>query len=151
MPENSPRGESRGSVPGRERVAKTPPATAEHRANLKRHAQVLESIRRWAGGRRVTIHSGYRSPALNAAVKGVANSDHCQGDASDITIDGLTARATAQLVAKMVAEGRLKGDQVILETSRGVVHVSTAPRLRGQILTQAGGPGSPVAKGIIGG
>lgn len=127
------------------------PATAEHRSNLKRHAQVLESIRRWAGGRRVTIHSGYRSPALNAAVKGVANSDHCQGDASDITIEGLTARASAQMIAKMVAEGRIKVDQVILETSRGVVHVSTAPRLRGQILTQAGGPGSPVAKGIIGG
>lgn len=125
--------------------------TPEHRANLKRHAQVLELIRRWAGGRRISVHSGYRCPALNHAVGGVANSDHAEGNASDITIEGLTPRAAALMIQKMGEEGRIHFDQVIMETSRGVVHVSTAPRLRMQVLTQAGGPGSPVAKGIIGG
>lgn len=122
-----------------------------HRANLVRHAQFLETVRRWAGGRRITIHSGYRCPALNAAVKGVEDSDHAHGDASDITIEGLSPRATAQLIAKLGQDGHGRFDQVIMETSRGIVHVSTAPRLRMQVLTQAGGPGSPIAKGLIGG
>lgn len=125
--------------------------TAEHRANLKRLAQTLEAIRRWSGGRVVSLHSGYRCPALNKAVGGVSNSDHADGNGSDITIAGLTPRATALLIQKMGEAGQIQFDQVIMETSRGVVHVGVGPRLRMQVLTQAGGPGSPVAKGIIGG
>lgn len=126
--------------------------TAVHRENLLRHARFLEALRRWTGGRRITIHSGYRCPALNAAVGGVPTSDHANGDASDISVEGLTPRDLALLIWKLIEEGKLpRLDQVIMETSRRIVHVSTAPRQRMQLLTQAGGPGSPVAKGIIGG
>lgn len=46
-------------------------------------AEMLEGIRSHLGGRPITITSGYRSPALNRAVGGVATSDHTRGDAAD--------------------------------------------------------------------
>lgn len=49
---------------------------------LCRH--VLEPLRRRFG--RIIISSGYRSPRLNKAVGGVANSQHLRGEAADIHI-----------------------------------------------------------------
>lgn len=134
-----------------ERMGNANLPTAEHKANLLALARVLEQVRRWAGGRVVTVHSGYRNPAVNEAVGGVANSAHALGFAADITVEGLTARQLAILIRDRAATDRIHFDQLILETSRGVVHLSIDPRARMQVLTQAGGPGSPVAKGIIGG
>lgn len=45
---------------------------------------VLEPVRRRFGVTRIS--SGYRSPALNAAVGGVATSQHLRGEAADIHI-----------------------------------------------------------------
>jgi hypothetical protein len=39
-------------------------------------------------GEPIKIGSGYRCPALNRAVGGVANSQHMKGQAADLCIDG---------------------------------------------------------------
>ena len=50
-------------------------------------ASVLQPLRD-AMRQEVKIGSGYRSPALNKAVGGVANSQHMTGQAADLCIDG---------------------------------------------------------------
>ena len=50
-------------------------------------AYVLEPLRE-AMGEPIKIGSGYRCPALNRAVGGVANSQHMKGQAADLCIDG---------------------------------------------------------------
>ena len=62
--------------------------TPEHIENFKKLAEnVFQPIRDHFG---VPIHisSGYRSAALNKAVGGSASSQHCQGEAIDIDMDG---------------------------------------------------------------
>lgn len=44
----------------------------------------------------VTINSGYRSPAHNAAVGGVKNSQHTKGTAADIVVRGVSPLEVAQ-------------------------------------------------------
>lgn len=92
----------------------------------------------------VNVTSCFRSRAVNAAVGGTPTSAHALGLAADITVPGLTAFELAQLL-----EGRLPYDQLILESSRGIVHISFDPRLRGQALTQKGAAGTPIEPGII--
>ena len=48
---------------------------------------VLQPLRD-AMGEPIKIGSGYRCPALNRAVGGVANSQHTKGQAADLCIDG---------------------------------------------------------------
>jgi len=48
---------------------------------------VLQPLRD-AMGEQIKIGSGYRCPALNRAVGGVANSQHTKGQAADLCIDG---------------------------------------------------------------
>lgn len=123
--------------------------TAAHEANLRdRLAPVLQAIR--TGVKRgVFVTSAYRSPSVNKAVKGVATSAHCLGLAADIRAAGMTARQLAVWIADQPAIMR-QIDQLILETGRNVVHVSVDDRPpRGEVLTQAGGPGTPVVRGIV--
>lgn len=121
--------------------------TAKHRTNIATYtAPVLQRIRDRVA-RAVFITSGYRNPQVNRLVGGVENSAHAQGLAADIRAAGLTAKQLATIIA---GDARIMADidQLILETGRGVVHVSADPRRRRQVLTQAGGPGSPVTVGI---
>ena len=48
---------------------------------------VLQPLRD-AMGHEIKIGSGYRCPRLNAAVGGVSNSQHLNGEAADLCIDG---------------------------------------------------------------
>ena len=48
---------------------------------------VLQPLRD-AMGQEIKIGSGYRCPRLNAAVGGVSNSQHMNGEAADLCIDG---------------------------------------------------------------
>jgi hypothetical protein len=48
---------------------------------------VLQPLRE-AMGHEIKIGSGYRCPRLNAAVGGVSNSQHMNGEAADLCIDG---------------------------------------------------------------
>jgi hypothetical protein len=48
--------------------------------------KVLDPLRKAMGP--ITINSGFRCAALNKAVGGVSNSQHCKGQAADISIRG---------------------------------------------------------------
>ncbi len=78
--------------------------------NLRALCQhVLEPLRQHVG-QPVVIASGYRCPALNAAVGGAPGSQHLRGEAADIRIPDLaTGRAWMRWMA------RLPIDQLILE------------------------------------
>jgi len=92
----------------RKRIDNTP--NAEHAQNLKNVCEkILEPVRKHFG-KPVRINSGYRGPALNAAVGGSSKSQHCNGEAIDFEIDGLPNPE----LAKWVAEN-CEFDQIILE------------------------------------
>lgn len=80
----------------------------------------------------ITIKSGYRCPALNAAVRGSPASDHLSGHACDFVAPryGPPSRVAALIVAHM---DRIKFDQLIQEG--GWVHISFSPRRRNEVLT----------------
>jgi len=71
------------------------------------------------------INSGYRGPALNEAVGGSSNSQHCKGQAVDIECPGTSNYEVAKWI-----EDNLDFDQLILEfytpgiPDSGWVHVS---------------------------
>jgi Peptidase M15 len=83
----------------------------------------------------IRISSGFRSKALNDLVGGADNSDHRLGFAADVIPISAGTRELAQWVFENVPHF----DQVILEfgtvQSPNWIHLSAAPRLRGQVLT----------------
>ena len=83
-------------------------------------------------GKPIFITSGYRSPAVNRAVRGAANSQHVTGHAADFKCPafGPPIDVAAELVRHM---DKLKFDQLIQEGQW--VHISFAPRPRNQVLT----------------
>ena len=81
----------------------------EHLANAKElFTNVVQPVRDHFGV--TVINSGYRGPALNEAVGGSSNSQHCKGQAVDIECPG-TANYD---VAKWIEEN-VEFDQLILE------------------------------------
>lgn len=82
----------------------------EHLENLKRLAAFLEEVRATLG-KPIMVNSAYRSPEVNAAVKGSKNSQHCLGCAADIRIPGMTPKQ----VVTAIINSKLKFDQVIEE------------------------------------
>lgn len=83
-------------------------------------------------GMPVLIKSGYRSPELNAMVRGSRTSDHVTGHAADFIAPGFgSPRDVCQfLVGRMPV---FKFDQLIHEGDW--VHLSFAPRRRNEVLT----------------
>lgn len=59
--------------------------------------KLLENIREAAGGKAVTINSGYRSPEHNKAVGGVSNSQHVKGTAADIVVSDTDPLTVGQI------------------------------------------------------
>ena len=114
--------------------------TPEHLANLKLTAEFFEEVREILGNAPVTITSGYRNRRVNRAVGGVPNSDHARGYVGDFR----HAILSPLECARRLRDSPLKFDQLILETSRRVCHLSRAPRMRRQVGEQRGGPGTPV-------
>jgi hypothetical protein len=113
--------------------------TPQHIENFKKLAEkVFEPIRNHFG---VPIHisSGYRSKALNEAIGGSLTSQHCQGEAIDIDMDGSTNGVSNADVFKYIKD-HLEFDQLIWEfgsnTNPDWVHVSyeSTGRQRKQIL-----------------
>ena len=97
--------------------------------------QVLEPLREYFNCP-IIISSGYRSPALNKAVGGVANSQHMTGEAADIHIPDETTGKRWFLWMM----DNLKFDQLIWEKStpsstRYWIHVSfSKTRCRQQVI-----------------
>lgn len=118
--------------------------TPEHLANLRDVlCPGLERVRTICGNRPIRIESAYRNPRVNAAVRGVPNSDHALGYAADIQIDGVDDL----VVAKAIRDSDLQFDQLIREIGR-TVHISFHPRMRRQVMRQPGGPGTQCFWGL---
>lgn len=81
--------------------------TTDVERNIRTLAAQLEVIREAAGGRSIRINSGYRSPAHNTKIGGAKNSQHLLGKAADIVISGMTPSQTADLIEKLIAEGKI--------------------------------------------
>ena len=66
---------------------------------------VLQPLRDLVG-KPIVISSGYRSPAVNAAIGGAKNSEHMTGCAADFTIPSKTNKETAEIlrISKRCAE-----------------------------------------------
>ena len=113
-------------------------------ANLTRLAALLEQVRALVGAP-IAISSGYRSPALNKAVGGVAHSVHVLGLAADIS----TAKLAPKALALLIRQSDIAFDQLIYEGTWVHIGLSTGA-LRRQVLTAkfAGGGVSYVA-GIV--
>ena len=116
------------------------PTPAAQQAMQVLVVQVLDPLRA-ALGRPVRVTSGYRSPAVNRAVRGADESQHKLGEAADIFADGLTAPELAAAVLRL----KLPFDQLIWYAPErgGHVHVSFTTRRpnRGQVLHAPAGGG----------
>jgi hypothetical protein len=82
-------------------------------------------------GKPVFVTSGYRSPAVNAAVRGSQGSQHLTGHACDFKSSFGTPNAVCKLLVLHMTT--LKFDQLICEGQW--THISFAPRPRNQVLT----------------
>lgn len=83
-------------------------------------------------GKPIYVNSGYRCPALNKAVGGVANSQHLTGEAVDIDVH---SKEGNKELMRLIQEMNLPYDQVIDEANLSWVHVSySQERQRRQIL-----------------
>ena len=98
-------------------------------AALKRTAQGLEEVRTRLG-KPVTITSGYRCPALNAAIGGAKDSQHMRGEAADFICPQFGSPVD---VASALRDSGVQYDQLILEFGRWV-HISFAAAPRRQAL-----------------
>jgi zinc D-Ala-D-Ala carboxypeptidase len=107
--------------------------SAEIITQLRATAELLERVRTILGGVAVIISSGYRSPALNAIVGGVASSAHLVGRAADILVPSFgTPLEVCRAIEPHVAD--LGIDQLIFEFEAWT-HIGTAPQPRHQVLT----------------
>lgn len=94
---------------------------AEHLDALRTLARtVLQPIRSMHGGP-VRVTSGYRRPELNKAMGGVYTSQHCKGEAADITVGN---PAINKALFDRVARSDIPYDQLILEFGGQWLHVS---------------------------
>lgn len=105
---------------------------------------LLQPLRSWFGPIRVT--SGYRSPAVNAAVGGVVISAHLTGDAADI----VPVRVSIADVMTYLSTSGLAWDQAIDEGAHlHIARVSPLGRVqRRQLLMKRNGVYSPWARSV---
>ena len=119
------------------RLANQPASAEVLNALRKVCSNILEPVRDHFG-KAVVVHSGYRSPAVNTAVKGSANSQHCKGEAVDFHVTGVTVLEVAQ----WLAASDVDYDQLILENfvpgypTSGWVHCSYSVRRRKMVMTK---------------
>lgn len=87
---------------------------------------VLDPLRE-AYGKPIHVNSGYRSPALNRAVKGAPASDHIFGKAADI-VGTPNTKAENRKLFELVQDLGLSYKQLIDEKNYSWVHVSYDPQ-----------------------
>ena len=74
--------------------------------NIKTLSKYVQLIRNDVGVP-LTINSGYRSPAHNKSVGGVANSYHVKGKASDLSSSKITSKKLYDAILKLIADGKI--------------------------------------------
>ncbi len=119
----------------RQGIDNTPPPAIVEKLRFTAHA--MESVRDLLGVP-VVVLSGYRSPELNRAVGGSANSQHMRGEACDF----IASRYGPPLaICRAIVDSDLPFDQLIFEG--GWVHISFVAdrKPRGEVLTWKRGQG----------
>jgi len=103
--------------------------------NLRRVCRWLERLRRrWNerygdGEDPIVVNSGYRSPAVNRAVGGVATSNHLTGCAADIRVCGLEQLLRyAVILLDISDESGEDFDELLLERKGAVMWLHFAVR-----------------------
>ena len=84
----------------------------------------------------IRISSGYRSPELNAAIRGAKKSAHLEGYAADFTCPSF---GSPREVVRAIAASVIEFDQCIYEGTW--VHISFDPDARRHVLTAHFGQG----------
>jgi len=110
--------------------------------NLRILAQNLENVRLLLDSRPIIITSGYRSPHLNAAVKGHMVSAHVQGLAADFICPGYGSPLE---ICRAIERSQMTWDQLIHEFGAWA-HFAIGGKWRRESLTIC--PGSTWQKGI---
>jgi hypothetical protein len=95
----------------------------EIKNSLIRIAETLEQVRSLIGGSVIRVSSGYRGPALNAAIGGSKTSAHMNGLAADFTAPSF---GTVYDLAKIISSSDIVFDQLIHEYGSWV-HIGLAP------------------------
>lgn len=91
---------------------------------------VLDLLREWYG-KPIRVNSGYRCEALNEAIGGSKTSQHCLGEAADITAG---SKEENEKLFNYIKDN-LPFDQLINESDFSWIHVSYREgRLRKQVL-----------------
>ena len=110
-------------------------------ANLQRLAEFLEEVKTTLGGKAVVITSGFRSKAVNDAVKSKDSSQHRTGCAADFKVPGMTP----DLVVRTIIDAGLQYDQIIREFSDPIagggwthISISDTPRKQALIIDKLG-------------
>lgn len=91
--------------------------------NLTALANVLEYL---AAIDSFTIESGFRSPAVNAAIGGAGDSYHSDGLAADILPDNLTNQDFFRYIRSTPRFANAVGEYIFYPLSHGTIHVSAA-------------------------
>lgn len=93
-----------------------------HIGNLRELAiRILQPVRD-IYGKPMTITSGYRCPALNKAVGGVATSQHLLGEAADIVVPD--NKELFKLMKQLVENEVIEVGQLLDENNGSWIHVS---------------------------
>lgn len=108
-------------------IDNTPPAWA--RQNIVALVQNILDPLREAFGKPIYVTSGYRCPRLNAAVGGVANSNHMKGLAADIRATGKYQidREENRRLYDLARQLRLPVKELLWEKGGSWIHISLDP------------------------
>ncbi|MCC8062240.1 MAG: D-Ala-D-Ala carboxypeptidase family metallohydrolase [Rikenellaceae bacterium] len=99
--------------------------TPEIRAKLQTLIEELLDPIRESWSQAITVNSGYRCPDLNAAVGGVATSQHQKGEAADLNAgDPTKNKMLFNKIADLQKAGMIQFDQLIDESHYKWVHIS---------------------------
>ncbi len=105
--------------------------SAQQIANLKALCvNILEPVRQHYK-KPVKVTSGFRCIKLNKAIGGSGTSQHCNGEAADFTVEGVSNLEVCQWI-----KDNLKFDQLIYEFGEnGWVHCSYDSTLRQEVIS----------------
>lgn len=106
---------------------------------MKKFANEVLDVIRSHWGQPLLLSSGYRVPALNAAVGGSPTSDHQNGLAVDIKLPTWSKRKPSELynlIYELTEQGEIEIDQIIYYRGKKIIHIGIGERLRKQFIVK---------------